>query len=135
MHYGSLMGEMDYKTVVNSFSAGFTFLGIKRTVFTVSGNMVMGEAEFDPVNMPEVSDEAEQELEAANFDYSEVNTYSDLSYNRLDLTLGADYSIDDETTFSAELIYINFADDEVYVYGDQTGSLYVIRAGVTFGLR
>ncbi len=135
MHYGSLMGEIDYKTVVNSFSAGFTFLGIKRTVFTFSGNMVMGEAEFEPVDMPEVPDEAEQELEAANFDYSEVNTYSDLSYNRFDFSLGADYRIDDETTFSAELIYISFMDDNAYVYGDQTGALYVIRAGVTFGLR
>ncbi len=134
-HYGSFMGTIDYKTTVDMFSGGLTYLGIKRASFTLNGDFISSKAEFDPINMPSPPQDALDNLEYFDFNYGTVNTFSDLSYKRFDLSISGDYKVGKETTLTAEIIYIDFIDDNGYVYGDQTGSLYVLRTGLTFGLR
>lgn len=135
MHYGSVWTTTEYNTTATTLSAGITFLGINRLALTISGDYVDTEASFDPVSMPEVSDEVLEEIESGDYDYSSVHLYSDLAYSRIDLSITGDYQIGEETTFTGQIMYIDFADDNGYVYGDQSGSLLMFRAGVTFGLR
>lgn len=137
-HYGSLYTTTEYTTNVKMINGGFTVTPTNNVVITVGGNYSTSKADFDPVIMPQLPDELQQEIDTeishANYDYSQIHTYSDLSYKRLDGSLKLDYRISNRLNWSAEVIYLKFTDDNGYVYGDETGSLYIVRAGLEFGL-
>jgi hypothetical protein len=137
-HYGSLYTTTDYTTNVTMVNGALTITPATNLLITFGTNYSVSKADFDPVIMPQLSDELQLEIDTeiggANYDYSQIHTYSDLSYKRLDGSLKVDYRISDGFNWSAEIIYIKLTDDNGYVYGDETGSIYIIRSGLEFGL-
>ncbi|MBN1957182.1 MAG: hypothetical protein JXQ81_13560 [Desulfuromonadales bacterium] len=55
---------------------------------------------------------------------NEIDTYSDLSYEQYQLTLGATYNFTDSFYGKASGTYDIFNSDEEYVYGDEDGDAY-----------
>lgn len=97
--------------------------------FSVQGDYLKSEASFDPIQMPQVPAEVTNEIAAGDYDYSIVNQYSDLSYEWLTLSLGAEYKLSPQVSLTADADYHDLTDDRPYVYGVESGSFYVIRTG------
>jgi len=89
-------------------------------------------AEFDPVMMPDVSDEILESIEAADYDFSGIHEYSKLDYQQFDVTLSGSYQINAAWRFDAGVSYYDLTDDAGYVYGNESGSFFIVRAGVQF---
>lgn len=97
----------------------------------------MSEAAFNniqmPLNNPEVV-EAHEDISAADYDYSKINNYSDLSYDYLNLNVTMKYKISESLAYKLGLDYHSLTDNKTYVYGDETGAFYVIKTGFMYGL-
>ena len=61
-----------------------------------------------------------------------VETYSDLEYKQLDLTLGGTFQFTPNFYIAAQGTYSKFEDNEAYVYGDQDGDLLAVSAGLGY---
>jgi hypothetical protein len=61
-----------------------------------------------------------------------VETYSDLEYTRIDLSIGGIYNFTERLYTTANLTYSDFDSDEEYVYGDESGSSYYGHVGVGY---
>ena len=84
--------------------------------------------------MPVVTDrEILNSIAHSYYDYSMINGYSDLSYGFQNVTAGFDYYISKSTTFFVDANYYDLNDYQSYVYGDESGSFYVIRTGFRLG--
>ena len=80
--------------------------------------------------MPDVTNqEILDVIEHSYYDYSMINTYSDLSYGLLNLALGLEYKLSKSLAFTVDVNYYNLNDYKSYIYGDETGSFYIIRTG------
>ncbi|HHD64805.1 MAG TPA: hypothetical protein ENK96_10705 [Desulfobulbaceae bacterium] len=63
---------------------------------------------------------------------NEMESYSKLEYNTLDLNMEALYSISDNIDLTVKYLLTNVDDQENYVYGDESGLYHSLRAWVTF---
>ncbi len=135
-HYGSMYTMADYKSKVHNiyFNANYAATEKMRLFGTVTYNMA--EAALDEVLMPDVSDKLVNpvydlgvDLTHTNFDFEEMSTYSDFDYKMLSFQLGLSYKITPTLTFTADGKYADLTDDAGYVFGNETGSFYVIRSG------
>jgi hypothetical protein len=100
-----------------------------------NGNYTLSEAAFDQYNMPETEERelAEQYIHHANYDYSNIHTYSDLEYGFMNINLDTEYKINDNLSWTLGLNYFDLQDKTGWVFGDETGSYYVIKTGFQFG--
>ena len=85
--------------------------------------------ELDQVNMPDVEDRLDGQLEHMDYDFSEMHNYSKVDFAMWRLTLGADYRVSAEWKATLDVNYAHLDDSAPYVYGSESGSFYVIRAG------
>ena len=88
---------------------------------------------MDIISSSEVPDVVYDSIPAANYDYNLINQYSDLSYSQLNLSFGTEYILSDKISWIFDAEYYDLSDNEGYVYGIETGSLYVIRSGFKIG--
>jgi len=67
-------------------------------------------------------------------DFSYFNDYFDLRYKIVDTTVGFNFDILKNLTFTANFRYAHFddAEDDHYVYGDQYGDLYEGNIGLIY---
>jgi len=61
-----------------------------------------------------------------------VETYSDLEYEQINVLVGGTYQFTPAFYLTAEAEYAEFTDNEVYVYGDQSGEYYRGNLGVGY---
>ena len=120
----------DYESKVHNayFSANFVPIEKLRVFGTVAYNLA--EASLDEIVMPHVEDLLMGELEDQDFTFEETHTYSDLDFELLNLQLGMEYKVTPEVTFTAGGTYGDLTDNEAYVFGDETGSMFIIRSGI-----
>jgi long-subunit fatty acid transport protein len=64
---------------------------------------------------------------------NKIDSYSDLSYEQIQLTVGGTYNFTPSCYTTASLTYDKFISDEDYVYGDEDGEAYYGYLG--FGYR
>ncbi len=83
--------------------------------------------------MPAVPQEVTDNIAAADYDFSSINQYSDLDYTQFTVSAGAEYVLSPRVSLTADATYSDLTDDKGYVYGVETGSLYVVRTGVKIG--
>ena len=121
----------DYNNTAQIVSGGISFYPQPEFTLNLQGNFTMSTAEFDPVVMPTVSQEIHDEIHNGNWDYSGIYEYSNLDYQQFDITLSGSYQINPRMSFDAGVSYYDLTDNEGYVYGNESGSLYIVRAGVT----
>lgn len=98
----------------------------------------MSEGGLQEVVMPDVTDrlvdsEGNPALTHQDFDFEHMPDYSDLDYEILRLHAGAEYRLTDRITFTADGDYADLTDNQAYVYGNETGSYFMIRSGFRFG--
>jgi len=102
----------------------------------LSGSYSMSEASLSDVNMPVDNPEfqaATAALAEDNYDYSHMKNYSDMSFDYFNINASMKYKIYESVAFKLGLEYHNISDNKTYVYGDESGSFYVIRTGFQFG--
>ncbi len=83
--------------------------------------------------MPDVPQEVTDNIAAADYDFSSMDQYSDLAYKQFNVSVGAEYAISPRVSLTADAAYIDLTDDKGYVYGIESGSIYVVRTGVKIG--
>ncbi len=66
-----------------------------------------------------------------DFDLSTVDNQSDLDIQQWDLSVGADYKVDDNFSVGLGFTYLRYDDDEPYLY-DGTGDAYITNISVAF---
>jgi hypothetical protein len=124
------MGVTDYANQSNVAALGVTFQPKPAFTLSLQGSMIMSTAEFDPVIMPDAPEEVLEAIEAADYDYSMINEYSNLDYEQLDLSLNGSYQFSPRLRLDAGITYLDLTDNAGYVYGVESGSLWIVRAGI-----
>jgi len=135
VHFGSLYGETEYNTTAHMISGGLSFKMSPKLKFHVNGNYTMSEAAFDQFNMPETEnrDLAEEYIHHSDYDYSNLHTYSDLEYGFMNLNFDAEFKIKDNLSWTVGMNYYDLDDKTGFVFGDESGSYYVVKTGFQFG--
>lgn len=131
----------DYKSKVHNvyFSASIMPTEKLRMFGTVNFNKA--ESALDQVIMPDVQDRLYNDniggvgvggydLTHQHFTFDEMDQYSDLNYQLLQFWLGAEYALTSMVKLTVDGSYADLTDDAPYVYGDESGSIFDVRAGV-----
>lgn len=137
-HYGSEYTMVDYKTnSLNLFlNISYTFSPKMMMYGTVTFNT--STAELNQVIMPDISDRLQNELTGTtdlthqDFTFTEMHEYSDLDYELIGTMIGFEYRLAPDITWTVDGRYYDLTDNDGYVYGDETGSLFIIRSGLKF---
>ena len=131
-HYGSLFTLQDWENTSHFAFVSASFVPTnKLTLFgTFSYNKATGELE--QVIMPDVSAEVAAALSHQDFTFDDMHTYSDLDYQILRFQIGGAYQIAPDWTWTADFEYADLTDDAPWVFGDESGSLFIVRSGVQF---
>ena len=66
-----------------------------------------------------------------DYDLSTVHNYSDLDIQQIDLSVAADYQVDDNFSVGLGFTYLRYDDDEPYLY-DGTGEAYITNVSVSY---
>ncbi len=95
----------------------------------------MSEGGLEEVVMPDVSDRlvngaGAPELIHQDFTFTEMHDYSNLDYEILRLSAGLEYQLTPMITLTVDGDFADLKDNQSYVYGDESGSYYMIRSGV-----
>lgn len=101
-----------------------------RLFSTLAYNKSTGE--YDQVVMPDVTDRSGFDLSHQTFEFNDMHEYSNMDYSMIQVSLGLSYKLANDITFTADGEYADLTDDAGYVYGIESGSLYVVRSGVRF---
>ena len=140
MHFGSMFAMSDYKSNAHNlyFSSSYNY-SEKLTVF---GTFALSKtkAELDQVIMPNVYGTTDGYLEhlyevhgadttSANI-FGEMHEYSNLDYQLIGVSLGFEYRFLDNTTWTVDGQFYDLTDNEGWVYGDESGSMFMIRSGI-----
>jgi len=129
-HWGTLYTMADYKTQSHNVFVTANLFATDQLNFmgTLAYNMSKGE--YDPVAMPDPAAEVTADLSHQDFTFDEMHEYSMLDYKYLQVSFGLEYTIRPGYTFTADVDYADFTDDGFYVFGDESGSMLMVRSGV-----
>jgi hypothetical protein len=118
---------VEYKSNSDVFLAGFNY--VPRENHSVSCNLsyTTSDAAFDTVEFPEPA-----ETSALGwYDFSRINTFSDLRIKQFDLLLTSRHGLTEHLGLDLGFAYKDYNDEEIYLF-DGTGSLYLLSAGMTY---
>ena len=128
------MAETEYTSEAVTVSGSVLFLASDVLNITFGGSYIDSKGSLEMVTMPDVPQEVTDNIAAADYDFSSIGTYSDLAYTLVNVWLGAEYALSPKTSLTADVVYYDLTDDTGYVYGNESGSLYVFRTGIRIGL-
>ncbi len=121
----------DYTANIHNFNLNVSFIPSSRVILTAFANYNLSKGELEQVEMPSVEERLDGHLSHQDFTFLEMHTYSDLDYKWLRLNLGIEYLLSPRVTLTADAEYSDLTDDSGgWVYGDETGSLLIVRGGV-----
>ncbi len=130
---------VDYKTKAQSLYANANFMPSSKLSMFATLSYHKSTAEYDPVEMPDITDKLDGDLTHQDFSFDHMHEYSNHDYGAINLALGFDWVVVSQTTFTCDLEYADLTDDSgstgtdpYYVYGDESGSWYMIRSGLKF---
>lgn len=132
LHFGSLYSMVDYKNETMNLYFNATFRPTEKLSLTGSVVYNTSKAEQDAVLMADVSEEVHTWLPHQDFTFEEMNSYSDLEYKLLQLGFGFEYLIQSGFSYTGQVDYADLSDEQGWVYGDESGSLLMVRTGVLF---
>ncbi len=131
-HYGSLSVMEDYTTTSHNVFVNASYAAGARVRLFGTIGFTKATAELNEVIMPDVSAEIAAGLSHQDFTFEEMNGYSDLDYTLMRLTFGGEFTVAPNVVWTADLDYADLTDDQPWVYGDETGSMLIVRSGVRF---
>ena len=85
-------------------------------------------ASYDQVNYP---DPGANQPAIGYYDFTRVNSYSDLDVEQFDITLNGSHRFTDRVALQLGGAYRIYEDNEVYLF-DGSGDLWVVNAGLSF---
>ncbi|MEZ5066352.1 MAG: hypothetical protein R3B81_16620 [bacterium] len=118
---------MDYETKATSLHASGEIVPEGRPWrVSIAGTLTFTEGSIDApdVELPE------ETVAIADYDFSAIPEYSRLKYRQIELTSRVSRSFSRDASGYVELGWYDLRDDSPWVYGDETGSVLVTRAGV-----
>lgn len=134
-HYGSIYAMVDYKSKVHNLYASASFRPTEKLSFFGKVDYNKAEASMEQINMPAGAD-LDNILNGAlpnqDFDFTKANTYSDFDYKLITFSGGLKYKLTPAVTYTLDGSYSDLTDDKGYVFGNESGSYFVIRSGFYF---
>jgi hypothetical protein len=118
---------VEYKTNSDVFLAGLNFIPRKNHSFSLNLSYTASDASFDPVDFPEPAETSA----IGYYDFSRINTFSDLKIKQLDLVMTSRHGITEHIGLDFGFAFKDYNDDELYLF-DGSGSLYLLSAGMTY---
>jgi len=137
MHWGSGAGLTDYETETTLAFLNGSFYPADKWSFMLGGSIAISKGSFSPIDL-ELTEEAyvagtdDTKIEHADYDFSEVNDYSDLDFTQLQVWGKGTREILDNASIYVGVGYIDLQDDQPYIYGDQSGELAYVHSGLMF---
>ena len=131
-HFGSLYTMADYKTKAQNVYLSISGNPTPKLQLTSTLMYNKSTGEYDRVNMPDPSIEVTSTLVDQDFTFDHMHEYSNLDYSMIQVSLGVSYKLADGVTFTADGEYADLTDDAGYVYGIESGSLFMVRSGMRF---
>jgi len=119
LHYGTATALTEYHTTANTYYMSLNSMPFEDVEINLTTSFSNAKAGFDPVSSWDGDIDAIEHLDFEG--YSEINTYSDLSFEVLQFKAEVYYYITKDLSILAEIDYNKFTDNEPYVYGDQDG--------------
>jgi hypothetical protein len=83
---------------------------------------------LDQIEFPDLEERLDGNLPHMEYDFDHVHEYSDIDFALWRLRLGMDYRFSEFWKGTLDFNFADLTDSSQYVYGDETGSYYVIRA-------
>ncbi|MBU8932661.1 MAG: hypothetical protein KOO62_01515 [candidate division Zixibacteria bacterium] len=125
----------DYKTDVQNLYLSTSWQASPKVNINGMVRYTMSKAEYEQVIMPDVEDRlvndlGDPELGHQDFTFDEMDQYSNLEYKLLGFSAGIQYRIASDVTITLDGDFADLKDDAGYVYGDETGQMFMIRTGV-----
>ena len=97
-----------------------------RLTLNLNGFVAKNTAAFEPVQMPV----PEETIEHLDYTFEDMHKYSDLNYLNYQIGAGAAYLFENGIKWTVDGTYYGLDDRLGYIYGNETGSLFIIRSGV-----
>ena len=123
----------DYESKVHNLYASLYYSATDKLNLHGMVTWNKAEASLQQVNMPDTSAIAVltggELIEDMNYDFTQMNTYSDFDYTLLKFSGGLSYALSPTLTFTFDGEYADLTDDQGYVFGNESGSYYMIRSG------
>lgn len=94
---------------------------------SLGGAVTQSEGSFDRVEV----ELPEEVVAIADYDFTEMHTYSDLETTQLEITSRVTRRIREASSVWVEAAWYDLTDDQPWVYGDTDGSVLVTAAGLT----
>ena len=131
-HYGYVADVVDYETTVTTLHWGAQFGPTQGWTLDLEGAWTGSEGSFEQVNLPDpvVAGTATDVVDIGVYDYTDINTFSDLEYTQLEFHGRGTRNIARNTSFYVGAGIIDLDDKSPYVYGDMSGSVVYTRAGI-----
>lgn len=122
----------DYTTDAHTVYLSANFIPTSKARLHGTLSYVASTAALDVVEMPDVTEQLQGDLTHQDFTFLEMDSYSDLDYKLLQLSLGLEVKLSPGLTWTADTDYADLTDDAAYVYGNESGSIFMIRSGFRF---
>ncbi len=122
----------DYTSDAHNIYVNATFLPMEKVRMTTTVSYNKSKGEMEQVNMPDITDRLEGDLTHQDFSFDEMHEYSNLEYSIIRLSASLEYLLSPGFTLTADVDYADLTDDQGYVYGNESGSMFTIRTGVRF---
>jgi len=123
----------DYESKVHNLYASFDYKANEKLMFNGMVTLNKAESSLDEVQMPDsayIADRTGDDLiDNQDYDFTKLGSYSDMSYQLLDFKLGMAYKLTPTITFTADGEYADLTDDKGYIFGNESGSFFMIRTG------
>ncbi len=129
-HFGSGRSETDYESKGHVLFTNLEFYPGDKFNMYFKCNYTMAEGSFDTREM-ELPDEV---VAHGDYDYSIMEEYSDLDQSFYEIGVGGSYRVHSNLSVFADIVYVDFSDDEIFVYGDRSGTFYNAMLGATLHL-
>lgn len=131
-HYGSKFEMADYTTNAHTFYLNAGYLATAKLRLHGLATFNISNAGYEEGIMPEAElyYQGVHVLEHQDFSFEDMHEYSDLDYEILRFSAGMEYEFTPRVSVTLDGDFARLVDYEGYLFGDQTGSFYMIRSGV-----
>ena len=129
-HYGSVYTMADYESKAHNLYLSASFAVTPKLSLSGSVNFNKSEGALEEVIMPDVRAQLADTLGHQDFTFEEMNTYSDIDFQMIQVGLNAEYKLSPTVGLTAGVDFADLDDKTGYVYGNESGSYFLIRSGV-----
>ena len=123
----------DYTSNVHSVYFNASFMPTDK--LSLNGSVLFNQSKgsLKAVNFPDVREMlGEEHLPNQDFDFSDMPDYSDLDYTMIQFGLGAQFRATPVITLTGNIDYADMEDNQGYIYGVESGSYLLLRAGLKY---